>query len=259
MTDADELLTILAVTRFAGRPHALLERSGGVAVAVQIDPSEARDAWTEARALLGATGRWPVAITTWPQQAPADWQASVQQLLDPKGFVGKDRPSVETILRGAVGLDLKAVFAGLEDETWAEMLAEEADGDVAAAAHEMQYWFEPSEDQPTAMMFLPTPAPWASVAFESWYAEDDPQTGAAQLVALLKRWHDAYGAELVAHWGTMLQFHVERPPRDIEQARALAREQLLVAPCTALLPGTHPEMHAAALMRSNSWFLHERP
>jgi len=207
----------------------------------------------------GPTGRWPLAITTWPQHAPADWQESTQLLLNPEGFSGKKRPSVETILSDASGLDLTAMLAELEQETWADWLADEPDGDVAAAAHAMQYWFEPSEDQPTAMVFLPTPAPWASVAFESWFAESNPRTGAAELVALLKRWHDEYGAELVAHWGTMLQFRVERPPGDIERARALAREQLLVAPCTALLPGTHPEMHAVALMHAKSWFLHERP
>jgi len=57
----------------------------------------------------------------------------------------------------------------------------------------------------------------------------------------------------------MLQLWVARPPTDVERARALTREQLLVAPCTALLPGTHPELHAQGLMQAKSWFLHERP
>jgi len=38
-----------------------------------------------------------------------------------------------------------------------------------------------------------------------------------------------------------------------------AREHLLVALCTAMLSGTHPELHAHALLQPTTWFLHERP
>ncbi|MEZ4328554.1 MAG: DUF4253 domain-containing protein [Polyangiales bacterium] len=257
MMTPEELLTRLSSTRFAGRPHVVLERSGGAAVAVQLAPDEARDAWLEARALTDATGRWPVAITTWPMKEPS-WEAAVADILSPAAHAGDDRPSVEAILKSAATLDLDAALAELEGNDWEEWLAETPDGDLKWAASAMAYWFDPSPKQPTAMVFLPSPHPWASVAYEPWYAED-AGTPAPVLVALLERWNETYGAEPMAHWGTMLQLRVDRPPTSLDAARALAREQLLVAPCTALLPGTHPERHAEALMQVTTWFLHERP
>lgn len=257
MMTPDELLLALAATRFAGREHLLLERSGGIAVAVRIDPAEARDAWLEAHALLDTTGRWPVAITSWSPDARGLWSQQVSALLDARGNIGPDRPSVEAILERAGSIDVDAVLAPLERNMWAKWLAKEAKGELSWAASEMDYWFDPTP-QPTAMVFLPSARSAATVAYESWYAEHS-ELPAAALVALLERWNAEYGAEVMAHWGTMLQLRVAQPPRGIAQARALAREQLLVAPCTAMLPGTHPEMHAQALLQAKTWFLHERP
>lgn len=257
MLTPDELIEALAGTRFAGREHVLLERDGGIAVAVRIYPTEAREAWFEARALVDTTGRWPVAITSWFPHANESWAQQATAFLDAKGNFGSERPSVQNILVEARSIDLDAVLASLEDDTWTEWLADEVVGEVSWAATEMDYWFEPV-NQSTAMVFLPSARSAAAVAYEAWYAEN-PEVPAAALVALLERWNAAYGAEVMAHWGTMLQLRVERPPSDIAEARALAREQLLVAPCTAIMPGTHPEVHAQALLQAKTWFLHERP
>jgi hypothetical protein len=73
-----------------------------------------------------------------------------------------------------------------------------------------------------------------------------------------KAWQ-AYGAELVAHFGTMLQFVVSRPPQTLDQAFALAVQQNAVAPCTLALPGVSLREHVRALMCVDKWFLHERP
>jgi hypothetical protein len=258
MMTPQQLSETLASTRFGGRQHVVLERGGGAAVAVQIDPAEARAAWLEARALLDITGRWPVAVTGWSPDARASWSQQASTFLDPRGYAGEKRSSLEAILEQAESIDLDAALTKLEDDDWNQWLQEEATGEVSWAAAEMAYWFEPGASQPTAMVFLPTARSAATVAYESWYAEN-PRLPAAALVALLERWNAAYGAEVMAHWGTMLQVRVERPPHDIVQARALAREQLLVAPCTAIMPGTHPEVHAQALLQAKTWFLHERP
>ena len=253
-----QLLETLASTRFGGRQHVLLERSGGVAVAVQIEPHEARAAWLEARALLDTTGRWPVAMTTWPLGRPDSWLREVSALLDTGGYAHVDRPSVGAILEQAEIIEVDAALAALEDRGWRERVEEVAPGEVDRAVAVMNEWLEPMRTQPTAMVFLPTARTVATVAYEPWYAEDSGMPAAA-LVALLARWNAEYVAEVMAHWGTMLQLRVERPPTDIDRARALAREQLLVAPCTTLLPGTHPEAHARALLQAKTWFLHERP
>lgn len=258
MMTPQQLLESLASTRFGGRRHVVLERSGGAAVAVQIEPGEARAAWLEARALLDVTGRWPVAVTGWSPDGRESWSQQAGTFLAVEGFADRDRPSATEILAQAQSIDVDAALASLEDGTWTEWLAEPVEGEVSWAAAEMAYWFEPGASQPTAMVFLPTARSAATVAYESWYAEN-PRLPAAALVALLERWNATYGAEVMAHWGTMLQLRVERPPSDIVQARALAREQLLVAPCTAIMPGTHPEVHAQALLQAKTWFLHERP
>lgn len=257
MMTPQQLLEALASTRFARREHVLLERSGGVAVAVRIAPAEAREAWLEARGLLDVTGRWPVAMCSWSMDAGASWSQDVNALLDVGGF-GGDRSSVATILEQARSIDLDAVLAAREDDWWTKWNSKELTGEVAWAVNDIESWFEPMKDQHSAMVFLPTAQSAATVVYESWYAES-PEKPATALVALLERWNATYGAEVMAHWGTMLQLRIERPPRDIAQARELAREQLLVAPCTAMLHGTHPEHHAEALLQAKSWFLHERP
>ncbi|WP_291467436.1 DUF4253 domain-containing protein [Acidovorax sp.] len=72
-------------------------------------------------------------------------------------------------------------------------------------------------------------------------------------------WRELHGAELWAHYGTMLEFAVGRPPRDFDTALALAREHDLAAPCTLALPGIALRHHALGLVGHGTWFLHERP
>jgi len=116
-------------------------------------------------------------------------------------------------------------------------------------------WFEP--DGPCALLLLPVETGADALAYVSWYAgagRDD-----AELIALLRSWQRDFGAELVAHWGTMLQLKVHQPPDNENQAWQLAREHTLAAPCTILLPGTPLRDYARALVGSDRWFLHERP
>jgi hypothetical protein len=46
-------------------------------------------------------------------------------------------------------------------------------------------------------------------------------------VAFLKRWHEAWGAEVVGIAGDVVEMEVARPPKDRAAALALAREQFL--------------------------------
>ena len=70
-----------------------------------------------------------------------------------------------------------------------------------------------------------------------------------RLIATLASWPDRYGAELVAHWGTMLHFVVTRPPNTLEDASNFALEHDLVAPGTnAARPLEHlPSLSATAV------------
>ena len=117
-------------------------------------------------------------------------------------------------------------------------------------------WFD-AHSEPLALLLLPTKRPADALAWLHFYGAEGIGSDAA--VALLRSWEDGFGAQLVAHWGTMLQFVVERPAETLEDAFQLAVEQVSLAPCTAAKGGVSLRDHARALLHLETWFLHERP
>ncbi|MCG6970043.1 MAG: DUF4253 domain-containing protein [Gammaproteobacteria bacterium] len=117
-------------------------------------------------------------------------------------------------------------------------------------------WYVP-RNQPQALILLPTPHCWEVLAYIHWYGA---QTyGSETAIAMLRWWNEKHGAELVAHYGTMLHFQVIKQPINIEDAFRLAWEQEAFAPCTTALPGESLRDHARTLLHTDKWFLHERP
>jgi hypothetical protein len=113
-----------------------------------------------------------------------------------------------------------------------------------------------SPDQPV-LVLLPTNLGPHALAYMHFYGM---RRGRPEgYVRLLQHWSERYGAELYAHYGTMLEFKVSRPPTDLETALELAREHELVAPCTLILPGIALRHYAEGLIDHPMWFLHERP
>ena len=117
-------------------------------------------------------------------------------------------------------------------------------------------WYFPKHES-HALLLMPSLRGWEAPAYLNWYASS--LCNSQFIVALLREWHEQYGAELVAHYGTMLQFMVSRRPATIEQAFELAWQQHTVSPCTLILPGVSMRNHARALLHTDRWFLHERP
>ena len=117
-------------------------------------------------------------------------------------------------------------------------------------------WFEPV-NQPMALLLLPTPNSWETPAYIQWYGAE--ALGSPTVVAALREWNARYGAELVAHFGTMLQLVTARRPATPDEAFHLAWQQEGLAPCTTLLPGVSLRHHARVLLQADKWFLHERP
>jgi Domain of unknown function (DUF4253) len=113
--------------------------------------------------------------------------------------------------------------------------------------------FEP-RGQHLALILLPTAQGWESLAYLNFFGGYS-----AEGIALLKKWQQHYQAELVCHYGTMLQFQVGLKPATPEAAFELAWEQIALAPCTIQLPGISIREHARALLQCDRWFLHERP
>ena len=127
---------------------------------------------------------------------------------------------------------------------------------ISATTPDLRYqdWFDPSP-LPVALAFLPTPRPWEVFAFvHSLYGTDH-----IPLIAEAKSWHDSWGAEPVALWGTMVQFVVARPPVDREQRWQIAVAHGRLAPDTLAGPGVTVREHARALGVLDRWFLHARP
>lgn len=115
-------------------------------------------------------------------------------------------------------------------------------------------WFV---QDPMLLIFLPTPEPWDALAYLHWYGSE--HDGTESHIAMGRHWQQEYGAELFAHFGTMLECFVSRPPTTMEEAWQLAREHDLIAPCTLALQGTALRHYAAELLNYDRWFLHERP
>ncbi len=113
-------------------------------------------------------------------------------------------------------------------------------------------WFSPGSN--VAILLLPTPRSWEGLAYLEFFG-----IGPEFAVGLARRWAEQFGAELVAHWGTMLQFNVTRPPATLEQALRLAWEQETDAECTTITAGIPLFHHARVLVGRSRWFLHERP
>ena len=117
-------------------------------------------------------------------------------------------------------------------------------------------WFEP-EGQRQSLLLVPVNQPSDVLAYMHWFGAES--VGSEVVISQLRDWGEKYGAELVAHYGTMLQFNVASPPNDLQEAFALATEQVALAPCTLALPGVSIREHARCLLDNERWFLHERP
>jgi len=83
--------------------------------------------------------------------------------------------------------------------------------------------------------------------------------GGEIVIAAARRWHERWGAEPVALWGTMMQFTVSHRPATPDDAWMLAREHDILAANTLSNPGIPLRDHARALTILDRWFLHSRP
>jgi hypothetical protein len=117
-------------------------------------------------------------------------------------------------------------------------------------------WFEP-DSQSAILMLLPIENGWDALAYIHWFGACSAGTPVA--IGFLKKWCQQYGAELVCHYGTMLQLKVGSLPETPEEAFELACQQEALAECTTILPGVSLRHHARSLLSVNRWFLHERP
>ena len=119
-------------------------------------------------------------------------------------------------------------------------------------------WYPP--EGPFILLLLPIQNGWEALAYLYWFAAScGGDCGTRVAMQLLKKWHEQYEAELVGHFGTMLNFTVAKPPNTPESSFELAWEQTAIAECTITLSGVSLRDHTRSLLVADRWFLHQRP
>jgi hypothetical protein len=296
LTDSrDEVADALGGGFLEGREVRELATDWGVTFAVDIVPSELREAWRELRALVPRLGRWPVAAMGM-LDGPFDERSFSRWLYgegdnSPQAICARARElTLEDALAGPNGRDAQRYDAMFWDkhveyqldatrrrvgdappteevaalDLWPDMFAlerwlfdwEEARQPTTAPEPGRHAdWFEPPE---CTLLLLPTALSEEVPAYLSFFGAEGPG-GHERLIALLRSWRERYDAEMVASWGTMLQLQVNAPPADLEDAFELAVEQWIAAPPTLALPGVTIREHARSLWNRPEWFLHDRP
>lgn len=249
----------LAGTTLAGRPLIELPVPGlgDVALAAPVESAELETVWREARGLLDVTNRWPLAVTSWAPES--NWESSIRaEDMFSRFYFNEATPplSAAEILGAAAQLSDADIDALVERSREArEQFEAENPTQIDLQAPLPDPWFD--FDQHAALVFLPWRSGWDSLAYINFYGSSE--VGIAETIALGRRWEKRYGAELVAHLGTMLECLVARPPADLATATDVAREQFAVAADTFYLPGEPPASVAPALIDADRWLLHQRP
>ncbi|HES77181.1 MAG TPA: DUF4253 domain-containing protein [bacterium] len=228
------------------------------ALAVQIFPGELQAAWQVLRSLVDVTGRWPVAVR--PTPSGNSWAECLFEEDFFKRFFYEEAEntadiSPQGVLAASMRVDVPAFLARLGREF------DEANPDAAAHAADREederVDYQQWTDDALAIVLLPSPHPWDALAYLHYFGASP--RGSEYYIAVGRSWQERYGAELVAHYGTMLQCIASRCPSTQGEAMQLAREHDLFAPDTLARPGVSLYNHARYLLGHDRWFLHCRP
>ena len=156
-----------------------------------------------------------------------------------------------TVLAHAERLDVEALLAkarAAASDSGDEEVAREAITSLSAV-------LEPLSGEPrerVRLALVPTDAAWkalASMAVLTMAGESTPSL--VKLVAMARRWEERYGARVASVRPGIVEWVVDRPPKDRATALALAHEHLALKPSEM---GT-VQQEAAALMQSTTWSL----
>ncbi len=208
--------------------------------------------WHRLRGLVDRTGHWPVIL------------GSDEDLPRVEEMSELNEAPTSSILAAAEAQSGGEALTTLAAAHAAEMAA--YGGDVAP---EVGNWpegncandrfvtpFEILSGQPhTRVWFalVPTTRPWEVPAFLALGGWNDCPPAEIH-VAVLRDWHEQYGAEIVAATADVIECHVIRPPTDQTAALALAREQY--AYCYDIVEQGAETLSnlAAALLEGSAWY-----
>lgn len=262
MINETRLKTLLEKSPFAAAELCSLDvPESPEALAIKVPAHQENALWQFLHERIAETERWPLLTALWGAGGQA-WPQALQaeELFSRFPYENELQAvslSAAQILEQAEQLDIAQALQGLETEQSLEdLLAAPETQRPEPLYTEHLEWFEPQE-QDRFLLLMPHAQSWAAPAYMHWYGAE--LGGSVLAVAMLKHWQAKFGAELVAHYGTMLQLQVKTRPHNYREALELAWQQEALAPCTLALPGVELFEHAWALLEVERWFLHERP
>ena len=261
----NEIKSILASEGVRQEPRALYSTDRGEVLGFDGPGGDAAiRLWERLRAASAETGYWPVLLGGPDEKPEMVW---LDTLVGQAGDLAeRHRPRVLETLAAAATLRLPEWFEErhrerLEDlQDFGEpdsLFAPEGEwpDDVEAS----RGWSTPFDRlrrrpyQSLAYALVPTTVGWEVPAFLNLGGWNECP-GAAEHCAVMKYWHDRYGAEVAASTHDVIEMRVGRPPTERSAALALAREQYeycadIVEQGTQTLAAL-----AACLLRGSVWF-----
>jgi hypothetical protein len=207
--------------------------------------AEAIETWFALRDALGGHGWWPVVLGP---------KAQIVRIGEDLEF-NLEATSPRAVVERGLALDTDEWFAehmsdAEPDECeWADEIEPGPNDDFTVTRDVLSHEFY---DRVTIAL-VPAANAWevpAYLGIGGWNDCPDPY----EQVAILRRWHERYGAEIVGYTGDVVELHVTRPVEDAGEARRLASEQY--AYCSDIVDqgiGTVDAL-AAALVGSIVWY-----
>jgi uncharacterized protein DUF4253 len=207
------------------------------------------DAWTRLSALHASTGHWPVLLGSDKDDVPSILEIANDDGTPPEEIVGE-----------GIATDLRQLF-----ERWARDASPEEDpeapdivGDWPKDAKPITSFATPFDvlshkPLPTTIALMKVSHDWEVPAYLRWGNWNEVPPASAH-VAVLRRWSQLYGSQLVAMTHDVVECRVQRPPSTREAAMALAREQF--AYCSDIVHqgvGTISAL-AASIMNASVWY-----
>ncbi len=211
-----------------------------------VAPEDAISTWERLRAITEKTGFYPVVVR--------DKYGEMNDM-----FTEPSVESPEMILSKASTLNVQDWLRGLKTKFEHEGSEHQWPRNRGQSAPGVTTFHVPIADSPKDpaagvwLMLLPTrhgyEAP-AYLSFGGWNECPDPEIQ----VAVLKSWHERFGADLVTMGADILELRVAKPPKTDDGCLAIAEEHYLY--CNDIVTQGHQSIDALAssLDKSTVWF-----
>lgn len=205
---------------------------------------EAFRLWAQLRELVPRTGLWPVVVGD---------EQSVRLMVNQ--VTSDDFPPAAQLIEDGLAIDTGLWFTAMEEENpdfFERDLSGWQEPGPLRPTFESLMASEEGERRDLSVALIPSPVSWHApghLRIGGW----DTCPIAEVHVALLKRWHERYGADAMAISYDTIELHVARPPKDRAECEALAWEHYVYCPPLVLQTEGGLGGLAASLLGSRRW------